>query len=56
MAAMYHSGIGGGGFALVRRPNGTFEFVDFREVAPAAAYQDMYNGSSNGSTIGGLAR
>jgi len=38
---MYHSGIGGGGFMLVRSSNGNFEFIDFRETAPAAATQDM---------------
>jgi hypothetical protein len=54
--AFYHSGIGGGGFALVRTPNGTFEFVDFREVAPAAAFENMFDGNSLGSKIGGLAR
>ncbi|KAF2670001.1 gamma-glutamyltranspeptidase 1 precursor [Microthyrium microscopicum] len=53
--AMYHSGIGGGGFALVRGSNGSYEMVDFREIAPAAAYQDMYDGNYNGSLIGGLA-
>jgi len=30
------SGLGGGGFALVRRPDGAFESLDFREMAPAA--------------------
>lgn len=53
---MYHSGIGGGGFMLVRAPNGTFEFIDFRETAPAAAFQDMYNNDTNASIYGGLAR
>lgn len=33
---MYHSGIGGGGFMLVRTPNGTHEFIDFRETAPVS--------------------
>ncbi|RHZ63821.1 hypothetical protein CDV55_106220 [Aspergillus turcosus] len=50
---MYHSGIGGGGFMLVRAPNGSFEFIDFRETAPAAAFEEMFNNTS--STIGGLA-
>ncbi len=36
------SGIGGGGFMLVRTSDGQYEDVDFRETAPAAAYQDMY--------------
>ncbi|EDO00257.1 hypothetical protein SS1G_14127 [Sclerotinia sclerotiorum 1980 UF-70] len=43
VVAMYHSGIGGGGFATVRSANGTYEFVDFREMAPAAAFETMYN-------------
>jgi gamma-glutamyltranspeptidase/glutathione hydrolase len=37
-----HSGIGGGGFMLVRSSDGKFEDIDFREMAPAAAFQDMY--------------
>lgn len=53
---MYHSGIGGGGFMLVRSPNGTFEYVDFRETAPAAAFQDMYKNNTDASLYGGLAR
>ena len=28
---------------LVRSPNGTFENIDFREKAPAAATENMYN-------------
>lgn len=39
--AMYHSGIGGGGFMLVRSSNGSYEFIDFREIAPAAAFETM---------------
>ena len=53
---MYHSGIGGGGFMLVRTPNGTFDFVDFRETAPEAANETMYNGNEKASLVGGLAR
>lgn len=56
VVAMYHSGIGGGGFMLVRGPNGTYEAIDFRETAPAAAFQDMYNNNTNLSIFGGLAR
>lgn len=37
----YSSGIGGGGFALVKM-NETVDFMDFREVAPKAATRDMY--------------
>ena len=53
---MDHSGIGGGGFMLVRAPNGSYEFIDFRETAPAAAFRDMYNNNTNASIVGGLAR
>ena len=53
---MYHSGIGGGGFMLVRGSNGSYEFIDFRETAPAAAFQDMYKNNINASVFGGLAR
>jgi len=52
---MYHSGLGGGGFMLVRAPNGTYTFIDFRETAPAAAFEDMYNSNVNLSLYGGLA-
>jgi len=41
---------------LVRAPNGSYEFIDFRETAPAAAFQDMYNNNTNASLYGGLAR
>lgn len=53
---MYHSGISGGGFMLVRAPNGSFEFVDFRETAPAAAFEEMYRNNTRSSVYGGLAR
>jgi gamma-glutamyltranspeptidase / glutathione hydrolase len=53
---MYHSGIGGGGFLLTRDKEGKYEFIDARETAPAAAYEDMYKQSTNASVIGGLAR
>ncbi|KAL8787673.1 MAG: hypothetical protein Q9213_002104 [Squamulea squamosa] len=52
---MYHSGIGGGGFMLVRSSNGSYTFIDFRETAPAAAFQDMYNNNTALSISGGLA-
>lgn len=56
VTSMYHSGLGGGGFLLLRAPNGTYEFVDFRETAPAAAFENMYKGNVNASIYGGLAR
>ncbi|KKK15284.1 hypothetical protein AOCH_004258 [Aspergillus ochraceoroseus] len=52
---MYHSGIGGGGFMLIRSPEGVFEFVDFREPAPAAAFEEMFNNNTNAAVYGGLA-
>ncbi|OOF93842.1 hypothetical protein ASPCADRAFT_209081 [Aspergillus carbonarius ITEM 5010] len=55
VVGMYHSGIGGGGFMLVKTPDGSFEFIDFRETAPAAAFEDMFNNYTNAATIGGLA-
>ncbi|KAF2149780.1 gamma-glutamyltranspeptidase [Myriangium duriaei CBS 260.36] len=52
---MYHSGIGGGGFMLVRGPDGKYEFIDFRESAPAAMNETVYVGNVNGSLFTGLA-
>jgi gamma-glutamyltranspeptidase / glutathione hydrolase len=40
---------------LVRGCNGTYEFIDFREVAPAAAFESMYNNNTAASLYGGLA-
>src|SRR5436309_2778543 len=34
--------LGGGGFMLVRTPDGKSEAIDYREVAPAAATPNMY--------------
>ena len=52
---MYHSGIGGGGFMLVRDADGNYETVDYRETAPAAASENMYKDNIIGSVLGGLA-
>ncbi len=38
----YHSGIGGGGFLLIRSADGAVTALDARETAPAAATRDMY--------------
>ena len=53
VVAPYHSGIGGGGFAVgwdvhARAPYA----LDFREVAPAAAHRDMF--VKDGSVVPGL--
>ena len=38
----HNSGLGGGCFVLVRRPDGTLVAIDGREMAPAAAIRDMF--------------
>ncbi len=48
------SGLGGGGFAIVVKPDGTANAFDFREVAPAAATATMFSGGASSQT-GGLA-
>ena len=39
------SGIGGGGFIMVKAPNGSVEIIDAREPAPSASSQDMFQGA-----------
>lgn len=51
---MQHSGIGGGGFMLVRDSKGNYESIDFRETAPSAAFENMYQGNREGSIWSGL--
>ena len=55
----HNSGIGGGCFILIRRPDGRFFALDGRETAPARAHRDMYlkDGVAQGewSTTGPLA-
>ncbi|KAL8708919.1 MAG: hypothetical protein Q9220_006251 [cf. Caloplaca sp. 1 TL-2023] len=55
VVGMYHSGIGGGGFAMIRSSNGTYDSIDFRETAPAAADMDMFKDRVEASLHGGLA-
>ena len=50
----YHSGLGGGGFAIVHlAKDGSDVALDFREVAPAKASRDMY--LVNGALVPSLA-
>lgn len=50
----YHSGIGGGGFAIIRTAHG-YESLDFRHSAPGAATADFYARlDANKTAIGGL--
>lgn len=62
----FSSGIGGGGFMIVRMPSNfsqdsssesshSLAALDFREKAPGAAFRDMYQHNTNLSKIGGLA-
>ena len=39
----FSSGIGGGGFMLVRDAQGKAIVIDFRETAAATAHRDMFN-------------
>ncbi|KAI0198802.1 gamma-glutamyltranspeptidase [Astrocystis sublimbata] len=55
VTGMYHSGIGGGGFALIRDAHGSYTVVDYRESAPAAAFEDMFKDNVAASVFGGLA-
>lgn len=54
----HHSGLGGGGFILVRMADGRALALDARETAPAAATRDMYLAPGlpeHPSRLGGLA-
>jgi len=52
--------IGGGGFMIIRTPEGEAEALDYREMAPAKAHKDLYLDEKGNvipglSTSGGLA-
>ncbi len=49
--------LGGGGFMVIRLPDGTATTIDFREIAPQKAFRDMYLDSAGNfvpdlSTVG----
>ncbi|CAG8737267.1 15969_t:CDS:10, partial [Racocetra persica] len=50
----FASGIGGGGFMVIKLPNGHSEVIDFRETAPLAAKKDMFVDKQIFASIGGL--
>ena len=53
---LFHSGIGGGGFALVKTHGNDPIMLDYRETAPAQAHRDIFVGMpANASIFGGLA-
>jgi gamma-glutamyltranspeptidase/glutathione hydrolase len=55
------SGLGGGGFLVVRTKDGAIKVLDFRETAPGRAHRDMFLDEKTGqpvperSRLGGLA-
>ncbi|KAG0054047.1 hypothetical protein BGZ83_012036 [Gryganskiella cystojenkinii] len=51
----FSAGIGGGGFMVIRLPNGTVETIDFRETAPAASFPTMFRKDPIAAQTGGLA-
>jgi gamma-glutamyltranspeptidase/glutathione hydrolase len=46
--------LGGGGFMLIRRSDGSAYALDYREVAPAKASRDMYRSNPEASVTGHL--
>lgn len=58
VAQPFSAGVGGGAFALVRLPDGSFEALDARESAPAMATPTMFvdvGASETASVLGPLA-
>ena len=53
VAYPFAGSLGGGGFMVYRKKEGTYGAIDYREMAPAAATHDMYL-DENGNVIPGL--
>jgi gamma-glutamyltranspeptidase/glutathione hydrolase len=51
----YAGNIGGGGFMVLRQPNGSVTTIDFREDAPSGATQDVYLDDA-GNAVGSRSR
>ena len=49
------SGLGGGGFMLIKGVGREAEMLDFRETAPREAHQDMFKKDPQASRVGGMA-
>ena len=48
------SGLGGGGFMMIHSAkDGSTKFIDFREIAPAAATTELWKKDAEGKVIGG---
>ncbi|KAJ2994165.1 hypothetical protein HDV02_001781 [Globomyces sp. JEL0801] len=50
----YASGIGGGGFLVMRDRSGESTYINFREEAPAASYQNMFKDDPMKAQEGGM--
>lgn len=49
------SGLGGGGFMLIKGVGKDAEILDFRETAPSGAHRDMFKDDPRASRAGGMA-
>ena len=50
----YASGLGGGGFMMIRNPDGNVDIIDMREVAPSEATAALFEQNPQLSLQGGL--